>query len=91
MTSHPLTSDRYAVARMRGGVPQFFTGLFDQAAGDNGLPSPQLTGEPDQARACDDRNVAQLLVGLLNVVDGVRAGCPREAWIVMPLPEEWLP
>jgi hypothetical protein len=89
MTALPLPAETYAVARLIGGVPTFFVAF--------GATTPDLrtvplitTGEPDKARAYDSRVVAELIVGLLDVIDSIGTGQPQKAWIVMPLPEEWL-
>lgn len=83
---------KLAVARMVGRQPRFFTGGYVEPLGGAALPmrSPITTGQPDEARVYDDRVVAQLVCGFLNLLAGIRSASLAKPWIVVELPEEWL-
>lgn len=78
---------KLAVACMRRRQARFFAGRYDLT--DAGIPVPVTTSRPDLASTYDDKAVAQFVVDLLNVFDGVVARQSVRHWIVMPLPEQW--
>lgn len=83
------SAPRFAVARLIDRQPRFFVGRYDHKAT---VPyaSPVTTGQPDQAKAYDDRNIAQIVCAALNVFASVKAGRLEQPWITIELPEAWL-
>jgi hypothetical protein len=81
---------KYAIARpCKGNQPRFFAGRY--VAGESlQLMCPVTTGQPDEARAYEDRVVAELVKNFLNVLAGIATGTTAAPWIVMELPEAWL-
>ena len=51
--------------------------------------SPVTTGQPDEAKTWEDRVVAELVAGFLNVLYGVDTGVNSQPWIIMEMPEAW--
>ncbi len=78
---------KLAVACMQRGQPRFFVGRYDSNV--SGIPAPVTTARPDLAKVYDDRAVANLVVDLFNVFDGLMVRKSVRSWIVMPLPEQW--
>ena len=80
---------KWALARPDNGQPRFFTGRY--VAGESlALMSPVTSRQPDEARAYDDKAVAEVVVALLNVGVACRTGENSRPWIVMELPEAWI-
>lgn len=76
----------FAVVRILRGEPRFFTGLYDQH---QTCFSPVTTGRPDQARAYESRDIAQVIADFFDALDGVKTGKPQRQWLTIELPEAW--
>lgn len=82
---------KVTVGKLVSGHPRFFAGSFASTANAIGVHSPVTTGKPHHACTYDNRAVAQLLADTFNAFDGIASGVPCRDWIVVNLPEEWLP
>jgi hypothetical protein len=79
---------KHAVARPTAAGPRFFTGKYEAGAS-LALLSPSLSPLPDEAKAYEDRGIAEIVASALNALIGIETGENVKPWIVIELPEAW--